>query len=115
MKKQEVNYNKEVFIGSDFWFFFWILIFWPIAIFYYFSERKVVNIHYFIKEKSKLQKNLWKVILGSILILIGGILIINLFKMSWEIAGAIIVIIALIGIILWAREGQPKKMIKQIL
>lgn len=41
---------REKFIGSEGWLFFWVFVFWPAAIVYYFLRRepvevKVININ----------------------------------------------------------------------
>jgi hypothetical protein len=36
-------YKIEAFTGSTGWLIFWILVFWPIALYYYFSHRELVS------------------------------------------------------------------------
>lgn len=45
------SYRKSVFTGSVFWLVFWIILFWPIAIIYYFNKKMYVD------EEGKLYKS----------------------------------------------------------
>ncbi len=35
--------EKRYFTGSGFWFAFWVLAFWPIAIWYWYDELKTIK------------------------------------------------------------------------
>lgn len=42
MKKETIVMEK--FVGSKFWLWFWIFMFWPIAIIYYFTKKEPIRV-----------------------------------------------------------------------
>jgi hypothetical protein len=78
-KKEEIEHETTLdkkFIGSKFWLWFWIIICWPIAIAYYFLNRKVMRVKVETeeglekKESDKKKQNIQFIIFAAVLILI---------------------------------------------